>query len=351
MPSRRLFNAEGRQWFFKLLLESIIGIFINVEFKHVWFTDQLTSFIGPMRDMEYTICYYRHLFDDSEEKSIQCSSHRPIVLYMGFLPHILRILQVSIYNNFKCIRIIYQTKKLIPQSLNILKYSMAILVTLISSYSRDPFYKSIWSIVAVISTFYSFFWDIKMDFGFLQPYSLNYPLRDKLSFKNKNFYYFSILMNLFLRFMWVLTVSPEVVYLFIRPEFLLFILYVTEVTRRCMWNFIRVELKHIELCKEFKVTVDIELPFKKVGDEYVLKSTNILDFINKRLHKLKILKESFRMTERGKIELNQEMGDSIRSMQLYESKHFRDHLNNFIKIYRRESKKILLNCREKEKSY
>ena len=133
-----------------------------------------------------------------------------------------------------------------------------------------------------------------MDFGFMQAYSKNYPLRDKLSFHDTKFYYLCMILNLFLRFMWTLTVSPEVVYGFIRPEFLLFILYMMEVLRRGMWNFIRVELKHIELCKEFRVTAHIDLPFKRVRDEYVLKSNNILDFVNKRLRKMSILKASFK---------------------------------------------------------
>lgn len=42
---------------FKLLLESFL---IKTEFKHIWFTDQLTSMVGPLRDMEYTLCYYVH---------------------------------------------------------------------------------------------------------------------------------------------------------------------------------------------------------------------------------------------------------------------------------------------------
>ena len=91
MPIKEYFNYVGRIWFFKLLLESIFSLFIKVEFKHVWFTDQLTSFIGPLRDIEYTFCYYRHYSSIPEARSILCSSNRSIVLFLGFLPHILRI--------------------------------------------------------------------------------------------------------------------------------------------------------------------------------------------------------------------------------------------------------------------
>ena len=68
-----------------------------------------------------------------------------------------------------------------------------------------------------------------------------------------------------------------------------------------MWNFIRVELKHIELCKEFRVTVDVELPFKKIDDQYVLKNTNIIDVLNKKLQRIQDMKASFRLTEKRKI--------------------------------------------------
>lgn len=195
-------------------------------------------------------------------------------------------------------RIIYDSKKINPQSLNIVKYIFAILVAIISSLASNSFYRSLWWIVALISTIYSYLWDIKMDFGFLQPYSPNWPLRDKLSYQEKGFYYLCMISNLFLRFLWVLSVSPEVVYRFIRPEFLSFLIYSMEVTRRGMWNFIRVELKHIELCKEFRVTVDVDLPFKKVGDQYILKTTNLLDFINKKLKRIEDLRASFRLTEK-----------------------------------------------------
>ena len=94
MPKKDYFNYLGRIWLYKLLFESLFSIFIKVDFKHVWFTDQLTSFIGPMRDMEYTLCYYSNFSAGKEEKSNLCSSRRFIVLFLGVFPHILRILQV-----------------------------------------------------------------------------------------------------------------------------------------------------------------------------------------------------------------------------------------------------------------
>lgn len=86
---------------FKIFMESMASILIKCEFKHVWFTDQLTSLIGPMRDMEYTLCYYVHYnsklnnkIDTFEEKKVFCGTNRVLVLLIGVLPHFLRSLQV-----------------------------------------------------------------------------------------------------------------------------------------------------------------------------------------------------------------------------------------------------------------
>lgn len=59
-PSKDLFNYEGRFFLFNLWIESFSSIMMKCEFHHIWFTDQLTSMIGPIRDIEYTICYYSH---------------------------------------------------------------------------------------------------------------------------------------------------------------------------------------------------------------------------------------------------------------------------------------------------
>jgi len=59
-PSKSFFNYEGRVYFFNLFVESFSSILLKCEFKHIWFMDQLTSLIGPIRDIEYTICYYTH---------------------------------------------------------------------------------------------------------------------------------------------------------------------------------------------------------------------------------------------------------------------------------------------------
>ena len=49
MP-KDIFNYPGRKYLQWLFIESMATIMIKCEFKHVWFVDQLTSMIGPLRD-------------------------------------------------------------------------------------------------------------------------------------------------------------------------------------------------------------------------------------------------------------------------------------------------------------
>ena len=70
----------------------------------------------------------------------------------------------------------------------------------------------LWLVFAIISTIYSYFWDLKMDWGLLDRSQYkNYLLRKELSYNNKRFYYSAMLMNLILRMSWVFSISPGIV--------------------------------------------------------------------------------------------------------------------------------------------
>ena len=267
------FNYLGRIYLFDLFFESMASITVRNQLRHTWFGDQLTSLTGPLRDFEYTTCYYTHYFETVEEKKRLCNNHRPIVLCVNLLPYVVRLLQ--------CIKTIFDNKKIFPDILNCGKYTLSILVAISSYYSSTiTFFGKTWLIIAVTSSCYSYCWDMKMDYGLLQK-GKNYPLRNQLIYEKKYIYYTAMTLNFFGRFAWVLTISPEVVYRFIRPEFFSMIIYLIEMLRRGMWNFFRIELKHIDLCQQFQIGTKVDLPLIKIGKD---------NFIPKE--------------EKGKIEMN-----------------------------------------------
>ena len=104
-------------------------------------------------------------------------------------------------------------------------------------------------------------------------------ITNSLYYKPIFIYYFISLYDFVLRFFWLLTISPEVLGSLFRPETLSIILNSFEITRRGCWNFLKVENKHIDISKEFKVSNDIELPFVKVNGKYVNNESNLLNIM------------------------------------------------------------------------
>ena len=252
-PSKNIFNYPGRKYLGRLFVETMASITTTSDLRHTWLGDQMTSLVGPFRDIEYTACYYVHYNNTFEEKKRLCSSRRPIVILIGIYPYFIRFLQV--------IKTMWEKKIIFPDILNAIKYILSILVAISSYYSKtiDIFGKT-WLLIAAFSSCWSYCWDMKMDYGLIQNGTTHRFLRNDLFYKKSWIYYTAMILNLMGRFAWVLTISPDVVYRWIRPEFFLMVIYMIEMCRRGMWNFFRIELKHIDLCKHFQVSDKISLP-------------------------------------------------------------------------------------------
>ena len=247
------FNYLGRIYMRNLFIETMASITTTSELRHTWLGDQMTSLVGPFRDIEYTACYYTHYFNTFEEKKRLCSSQRPIVILIGIYPYFIRFLQV--------IKTMWEKNIIFPDILNAIKYILSMLVAISSYYSKSiEIFGKTWLLIAAFSSCWSYCWDMKMDYGLIQNGSVNPGLRNELFYKRRWVYYTAMILNLMGRFAWVLTISPDVVYRWIRPEFFLMVIYMIEMCRRGMWNFFRIELKHIDLCQHFQVSDKIKLP-------------------------------------------------------------------------------------------
>ena len=86
-------------------------------------------------------------------------------------------------------------------------------------------------------------------------------LRKIRSYPNDFFYYFVIFTNLLLRLSFIMTLSAYY-YLWISPILLVSLTSLLEIYRRAQWNFLRVELEHIKLLKDFQPINGFKLPYK-----------------------------------------------------------------------------------------
>lgn len=72
-------------------------------------------------------------------------------------------------------------------------------------------------------------------------------------------------VNLLMRLVWVMSISPDVISRNIRPELFGLIVGFIEIFRRSVWNFLRVEKEHIANVGNFKAVPDMNLPFPNIA--------------------------------------------------------------------------------------
>ena len=325
-----IWNYDGRAFLGDLAKESLGSFLLKTEFKHVFLINQVCTFIAPMRDMEYTICYYAYYDAPLWAKREYCNKTRGIYFFLAFFPNFLRILQTS--------KEMYDSKKLFPKIFNAINYVLSISVALLSFlWPSYPFLHIFWLIFTFISSCGSFTWDITIDFGFLEK-GKNFPLRNRLYYKPKLIYYLIAVYDFILRFFWLLTISPEVLGTLFRPETLSIILNSLEVTRRGCWNILKVENKHIDISNEFKVSNDVELPFVKVNGKYVNNESNLLHIMKmNRQEKIQVEIEKI-LQEKNKKNATRLKYMSRNLTDLKEVKgQMNNDLNEYLEVYKRDT--------------
>ena len=323
-----IWNYDGRAFLGQLTKESFGSFLLKTGFRHVFFMGQMCTFISTMRDVEYTICYYAYYDAPLWAKIEYCRKTRGVYFFIAFVPNFIRILQN--------IKEIHDSKKLFPKFFSIINYCLSITVALLSFlWPQHPSLHIFWLIFTFISSCCSFAWDIIIDFGFLEK-GKNYPLRNKLYYKPIFIYYFIALYNFVLRFFWLLTISPEVLGSLVRPETLSIILNSLEITRRGLWNILKVENKHIDISKEFKVSNDVELPFVKVNGKYVNNESNLLNIMKmNRQEKIQVEIEKVLQENRQNSRIKY-MSRNLSDLKEVKGKMNND-LNEFLDDYRKET--------------
>jgi len=221
-----------------------------VEFRDFFLADQLISIAIVLYDLEYTICF---LSFDAWHDTDHCSKlNKYIQPFIALLPAMWRFLQ--------CLRR-YRDTKDVWQVYNAGKYSTGFFVIMLSSL-RSAGYPSatfFWGLAVVISTCYTFFWDMKKDWGLLDK-EHGY-LREQLLYPRK-VYYICGLLNLIMRLMWTLTISPAALGVggYLDPLIFATILAGVEIVRRAQWNIFRLENEHLNNCGNYRATKDIPVP-------------------------------------------------------------------------------------------
>ena len=251
----------------------------------------MVSLVRVFVDLSYTACYigtgafmsHKHIKDQvrSIEECTSSPSYTHLVLpFVVALPLWFRLMQ-----NIRRYR---DTQQRWPHLGNAVKYALSQTIVIFGVFhptatSAQTSYDRAWLCAYLISTIYSFWWDVVMDWGLLThvwhqiicccffwssssspltnrrrrgssvlSVSLAKPrsaLRDRMMYPSIAMYCVAIVLDFMGRFVWTLTLIPSMTHgPFRHSRFIMSLrnyLGFVEILRRTLWSFFRVENEHL----------------------------------------------------------------------------------------------------------
>ena len=129
-----------------------------------------------------------------------------------------------------------------PFFFNSIKYLVTILTAVFAFEYKlgTDSVQTAWLLFAVISTIYSFSWDLKMDWDLFQSNDVHPLLREKLMYGSSKIYYTIIVGDIIMRMTWIITISPKLASFIGNSNLVFLITGMIEIFRRGIWNLLRV---------------------------------------------------------------------------------------------------------------
>uniref|UniRef100_A0A7S2TPH6 EXS domain-containing protein n=1 Tax=Lotharella oceanica TaxID=641309 RepID=A0A7S2TPH6_9EUKA len=277
----QLSDSSKRGSLQKDIVASMGSVFIapfgRARFRDCYLADYFCSMQKIFSDLQYIICIYTLSFsklmqDDPLASSGYCLSLGSILVpIVHAVPYWWRFQQ--------CLHRYIETQKRWPNLANAFKYCLCQLTVIIGS--LHPFfseyqapwspYRLFWLALIVVTTLYTYVWDLVMDWGLLQFQDKAHPLlRQNRLFPTTTFYYWAMCSNLVLRFTWVVTLIPFPFQSVLASSaelenVLLPLLTFLELFRRSQWGILRVEYEHLSTSQGFRKYEHLPLYFDKAG--------------------------------------------------------------------------------------
>jgi hypothetical protein len=280
-----IFHRPARYWLLKIVGRIFSSAFHPIYFPEFWLCNQLASIELAFFDIEYFTCFYisdrqwwsTNLTSAASPKGAFCTGWSRFLLqaFLLAIPSSLRFTQ--------CVRRYYDSKQKFPHLVNAGKYASGFFVAITNSLRRatnpnytknlkgNPFIYT-WAITAFISSTYKVTWDLKMDWGlFHKNAGENKYLRDQLVYSSKIYYYYAIIQDIILRYIWTINIfvqfyTPTAEY----SDVIGFSFGLVELIRRFSWNFFRLENEHLNNCGQFRAVRDISIAPIKTGINFSL---------------------------------------------------------------------------------
>ncbi|XP_068151857.1 solute carrier family 53 member 1 isoform X1 [Drosophila tropicalis] len=295
-----IWNYPARMWFLSILGRVLLAPFFYVRFADFWLADQLISLVYCLVDHYQLGRFYVRYYSKRED----AFDFEPdyVVAVILCLPAWFRMAQ-SLRRYWE------GTSKSPMYLLNTLKYFSIIVVVVFSTIQRETnagyenFFENPWFwgyiASATLSNIYQAIWDLLRDFGLFKVWQgENIFLRETLVYP-KWFYYFAIWANTLLRFVWVLEFYMAYQEI-LTPYNCKTISGFCEITRRFIWNILRLEYEHLYNCGRFRATRDIHMTALNARQEEMLE--RLMDKSDNDVHKNRRRKQFNSDTQPPKID-------------------------------------------------
>lgn len=237
--------------------EVVVAPLVSPTFFHTYVADVFTSMVKVFQDVLFTLCFVLSGDFWLAEKKDNVITHKwqHALWYKNVAIPLVCLFPLWFRFN-QCLRRYMDTGKRMPNLANAFKYAMSQTVTLFGAF--HPIYllhgskgntlgielfQAFWLGMFVISSLYSFCWDVYMDWGLgRRKYGFLGP---QLIFPSKYVYYCVMAADLVLRFMWVQSlIPPNSGAYFEIPAYLTALNMSLELLRRTLWGFFRLEREH-----------------------------------------------------------------------------------------------------------
>ncbi|GAA5989572.1 hypothetical protein JCM10908_000534 [Rhodotorula pacifica] len=251
---------SARWWMLRSFLRMMSAGLVRVSFADFFLADEWNSLYYSLYNLGFLECTYNHhwqanVFD-------VCSTNKTwTTAILASVPPFLRLGQ--------SIRRYFDSDGAFLHILNAGKYCASIVYFQFyyswrinsKNGNSEPWRFALFILFAIINSCYTSSWDILMDWSLGHrdvKKKGHWMLRNELAFfKDRPWvYYLAALLNVILRFSWVLYLAP-------RPSTAVqgYIIALVEASRRIMWNTFRVEAEHIGNRDGYRVTRDVPLPY------------------------------------------------------------------------------------------
>ncbi|PYH29448.1 EXS domain-containing protein [Aspergillus neoniger CBS 115656] len=266
LPFYRIARS-GRYRFFMTLKRISLGGLAEAQdgkFGDILLADALTSYSRVLADLVVTFCmFFTTDVSSTSKPTRKCRTNDYVVPLIIAFPSIIRLRQCLI--EYLRVRRATQRSQVAGSQggqhlANALKYATAfpviILAAKLKNYNPLDFYgysemslSRLLFFFTFINSAYSFYWDITKDWDLTlfssarHSHEHPYGLRRHRYFANRQ-YYLAIIIDLAIRFSWLSRYVPGFVWMS-ETEFGIFVLMFSEIARRWMWVFLRVEAEWI----------------------------------------------------------------------------------------------------------